>query len=423
MRYRDKVIQFGEGGFLRGFADWMLQIVNEKTDFNGGVTVVQPIEQGMCDVLSEQNCRYTHICRGTEGVDVKQIDVITKCVKPYEDFEEYLRLAENPEFRFVISNTTEAGICFSEDDRPDDTPAKTFPAKLTQLLLRRFQLGLDGFVFLPCELIDKNGDNLKACILKYAELWQLDPAFSEWIETKNRFCNTLVDRINTGYTKEEADQLGYGDPMLNTSEYFHLWVIEGYPELFREIPFDRCGLNVILTDCLERYRTRKVRILNGAHTSLVPYALLSGFDTVRSCVENERMLSHIKTCIYEEIIPTLDLPEQELTDYADSVLVRFANPYINHYLSSIALNSVSKFKVRVLPSILEYNKRFSKLPETLVFSFAKLIDFYRTDKMHDDPDVTAFMKTASVEEILSNTSLWGQDLSFLKDEVLKHVNQ
>ncbi len=420
---KEKIIQFGEGGFLRGFADWMIQIVNENTDFDGKVVVVQPIENGMCDMLTAQDCVYTHLCRGVEGVDVKKIDAISRCVKPYEDFDAYLKLAENPDFRFIISNTTEAGICFSEEDKVDKKPAKTFPAKLTQLLLKRFELGLSGFVFLPCELINKNGETLKKCILQYADLWNLSDGFRAWIEKDNIFCNTLVDRINTGYPKDEKIELDYEDNMINTSEYFHLWVVEGYDKLFDEIPFDKCGLNVIVTDKLEMYRTRKVRILNGAHTSLVPYALLEGLDTVKSCIDDEKMNNHIRKCVYDEIIPTLDLPKDELLEYADNVLTRFANPYIKHYLSSIALNSVSKFKVRVLPSILEYIKRFDKMPETLIFSFAKLIDFYRTDMTNDDADITAFMKTASVGEILASEKLWGEDISFLEKEVLKYVNK
>ena len=419
---KERVIQFGEGGFLRGFADWMLQQANEKAGFDGKVVVVQPIEKGMCDMLEAQGCVYTHLCRGAEGVDIKKIDVISRCVKPYDDFDAYMALAQNPDFRFVISNTTEAGITFVDTDKLCDKPAKSFPGKLTQLLKARYEAGLGGFVFLPCELIDKNGANLKKCVLQYAELWNLGEGFKAWIEKDNIFCNTLVDRINTGYPKEEKIDVGFDDKMINTSEYFHLWVIEGYNGLFEELPFDKCGLNVILTDNLEMYRTRKVRILNGAHTSLVPYALLSGFDTVKSCIDDEKMLTHIKKCVYDEIIPTLDLPREELTEYADNVITRFSNPYIRHMLISIALNSVSKFKVRVLPSILEYIKRYNKMPETLLFSFAKLIEFYRTDMTNDDADVTAFMKTATVGEILANEKLWGEDLSFLEKEVAKYVN-
>lgn len=420
---KEKFIQFGEGGFLRGFADWMLQIVNEKTDFDAGVAVVQPIKEGMCDTLTVQGCVYTHICRGAEGVNVRKISVISRCVKPYDSFGEYLALADNPNFRFVISNTTEAGICFDSRDSFDDRPAASFPGKLTQLLYRRFKNGLGGFVFLPCELIDKNGAALREAVLKYAAHWQLGQAFTDWITRENIFCNTLVDRINTGCPRGESFELGYTDNMINTSEYFHLWVIEGYDRLFDEIPFDECGLNVILTDRLEAYRTRKVRILNGAHTSFVPYALLEGFETVKECVDDEKMNAFIRRCVYNEIIPTLDLPADELKSYADDVLRRFSNPYIKHYLSSIALNSVSKFKVRVLPSITAYIARFGKMPSALIFSFAKLIDFYRTDKTSDSPEVTEFMKTASVGDILANTALWGEDLSYLTEEVEKYADK
>ncbi len=418
---KEKIIQFGEGGFLRGFADWMLQKVNEETDFGGKVVVVQPIKNGLCDMLTAQNCTYTHICRGVEGVETKKIDVISRCVKVYDEFDKYMALAENPDFRFIISNTTESGIVFDENDKITDTPANTFPAKLTQLLKKRFDLGLGGFVFIPCELIEKNGEALKKCILSYADLWELGDGFKAWIEKDNIFCNTLVDRINTGYPKDEKIDLGYEDNMINTSEYFHLWVIEGYDKLFEEIPFDKCGLNVILTNNLFMYRTRKVRILNGAHTSLVPYALLEGFDTVKSCVDDEKMNAHIRACIFDEIIPTLDLPEDELVEYANNVLIRFANPYIKHYLSSIALNSVSKFKVRVLPSILEYIRRFGKYPETLMFAFAKLIAFYRTDMTNDDEEIVNFMKTASVHDVLAREDYWGEDLTRFEDEIKKYI--
>ena len=420
----ERVIQFGEGGFLRGFVDWMLQKVNEKSDFDGSVVVVQPIENGMCDMLSAQNCLYTHIIRGVEGVDKMLVDVISRCVKPYEDFESYLALAEQPEMRFVVSNTTESGIVFSAEDKITDAPPKTFPAKLTLLMKRRFELGLPGFIFLPCELIDRNGDNLKKCVLQYADLWSLGEDFKRWVNEENVFTNTLVDRINTGYPKGEELNLGYEDNMVNTSEFFHLWVIETDFDLDRELPFSKADLNVIITpDKLEMYRTRKVRILNGAHTSLVPYALLSGLDTVKSCIDDKTMCEHIRKCVFDEIIPTLDLPRDELLSYAGSVLERFGNPYIKHFLSSIALNSVSKFKVRVLPSILEYIKRYNKMPETLLFSFAKLIDFYKTDMTNDDAAVVEFMKSHNTGEILANASLWGEDLSHLTAEVEKYVNK
>ena len=416
----ERVIQFGEGGFLRGFVDWMLHRINKSSDFNGSVVVVQPIEAGLCDMLSEQDCVYTHLCRGIEGVETDVIDVISRCVKPYESFEDYLALAENPDFRFVVSNTTESGIVFSADDKLTDAPPKSFPAKLTLLLKKRHELGLGGFIFLPCELIDRNGDNLKKCVLQYADLWQLGDDFKSWVEKENVFTNTLVDRINTGYPRGEDLGLGYEDKMVNTSEFFHLWVIETEYDLEKELPVSSADLNVIVTrDKLEMYRTRKVRILNGAHTSLVPYALLSGFDTVKSCIDDEGMREHVRKCVFDEIIPTLDLPKDELVSYAQSVIERFGNPYIKHYLSSIVLNSVSKFKVRVLPSILEYIKRYGKTPETLVFALAKLIEFYKNGEPNDAPEIIEFIKTHSVREILANTDFFGEDISFLTEEVEK----
>lgn len=419
----ERVIQFGEGGFLRGFVDWFIQKVNDASDFDGNVVVVQPIERGMCDMLTAQDCLYTHVIRGVEGVENTLVNVISRCVNPYADFNAYLKLAENPNFRFIVSNTTESGISYHEGDLATDTPPVSFPAKVTILLKKRFDLGLKGFIFLPCELIEKNGAKLKELILKYASEWNFGEAFAKWVEEENIFCNTLVDRINTGYPRGEDMGLGYEDNLVNTSEYFHLWVIEGPKSILKEIPFDKVGLNIIVCDDLQMYRTRKVRILNGAHTSLVPYALLSGLETVKDCLDDATMSAHLKKCIYDEIIPTLDLPKEELVDYANSVVTRFANPYIKHYLTSIALNSVSKFKVRVLPSILEYIKRYNKMPETLIFSLACLIRFYKekTDLVNDDPEVAAFMRDKSVDEILANKSFWDTDLTSLASEVKKYL--
>ncbi|MBQ3040629.1 MAG: tagaturonate reductase [Clostridia bacterium] len=414
MERTERFIQFGEGGFLRGFADWMIQKINDEADFEGSVVVVQPIKDGLCDVLSSQGCKYTHLIRGEEGYESSVIDVISRCVKPYDDFDSYLALASQPELRYIISNTTESGIAFVPSDKDTDAPPSSFPAKLTLLLKKRFDLGLSGFIFLPCELIDRNGDNLKVCILKYSDLWGYGNEFKAWVEKENVFTNTLVDRINTGYPKGEDIELTFDDKMVNTSEFFHLWVIETDYDLEKELPFKAAGLNVIVTpDALEKYRTRKVRILNGAHTSLVPFALLSGFDTVKSCVDDAKMNAYIRRCIFDEIIPTLDLPKDELIEYAENVLVRFSNPYIKHYLSSIALNSVSKFKVRVLPSILEYKRRFGVYPKTLVFALKKLLEFYKTDMTNDDPEICAFLKSATTKEALANNKLWGTDLSDL----------
>ncbi len=423
----EKIIQFGEGGFLRGFVDWIVQLTNETSDFDAGVVVVQPIENGMCDMLEKQNCVYTHIMRGLKNgestVDMKKIDVISRCVQPYKDFDAYLRLAENPDFRFIVSNTTESGIAYSDEDTPQNAPNVTFPAKVTLLLKKRFDLGMKGFIFLPCELIDKNGETLKKYIISYAELWGFGSDFKAWVENENIFCNTLVDRIVTGYPRDEKFDLGYEDNMLNTSELFHLWVIEGPKSITEEFPFDKADLNIIVTDNLERYRTRKVRILNGAHTSMIPYAMLEGIETVGDCMQDENMSSFVKRCVYDEIIPTLDLPEEELLSYADDVFERFCNPFIKHFCASISLNSVSKFKVRVLPSILEYIKRTGKMPQNLIKSLAKLIEFYKTDMPNDDKKVMEFMRENDTKAILANTELWGEDLSFLYDEVVKYDNK
>ena len=419
----EKIIQFGEGGFLRGFVDWMVSHINEETDFDASVVVVQPIERGMCEMLEAQGCVYTHICRGAEGVEERKIDVISRCVNPYKSYEDYLKLAENEGFRFVISNTTEAGIAYCADDTLDRCPFVSFPAKVTALLKRRFDLGLGGFVFLPCELIEKNGDKLREIVLQYADDWKLGEDFIRWVKEENIFCNTLVDRIVPGYPRGEAIIEQYQDNLLNTSEYFHLWVIEGYADICREIPFDKAGLNVVVTDNLKKYRDLKVRILNGAHTSTVHYALLCGMETVKDCMENEKISAFIKKTMFEEIIPTLDATREEAEAYANGVLARFANPYIRHMLVSITLNSVSKFKVRVLPSLLGYCEKFGKLPENLVLSLGMLIKYYKTREPNDDAEIVSFMKQASTAEILANVSLWGTDLTFLLDEVKQYADQ
>lgn len=425
----ERIIQFGEGGFLRAFVDWIVQLTDEKTDFDASVVVVQPIEKGMCDMLEKQNCVYTLIMRGLKDgvptVDKKVIDCISRTVQPYRDFDEYLKLAENSDFRFVVSNTTESGIAFNDSDRPDNAPNITFPAKVTMLLKKRFDLGLNGFIFLPCELIEKNGQTLKKYVLEYAKLWNLGTDFEKWVEGENIFCNTLVDRIVTGYPRDEKIDLGYEDNMLDTSEIFHLWVIEAKDDeqkiLKNEFPFEKAELNIIVTDNLDRYRTRKVRILNGAHTSMIPYALLSKIETVGECMKDEKMSRFVKECVFDEIIPTLDLPTDELIDYANNVFERFSNPYIKHMCSSIALNSVSKFKVRVLPSITEYIKRKGEMPKHLLFSFARLIEFYKTDMPNDDKGVMKFMKESDAKTILSNEKLWGEDLSYLAPEIEKYL--
>ncbi|MCR5267989.1 MAG: tagaturonate reductase [Lachnospiraceae bacterium] len=423
----EKVIQFGEGGFLRGFVDYFLQKLNEKGLWEGKVVIVQPLAKGMCEMLSQQDCTYNLILRGIENGQVvnerTKIDVISRCVNPYEEFDAYMELAKNPDFRFIVSNTTEAGIEYLGTEKPDDRPARSYPAKLTQLLYARFRENLPGFILLPCELIDKNAEALKECVLKYAKLWNLGEDFENWIKTENDFCNTLVDRIVTGYPKDEVeklwDEIGYQDHLLDTAEIFHLWVIGGHHE--EELPLQKAGFHVVWTDDVAPYKRRKVRILNGGHTSMVLGASLYGLKTVGECLKDELVSSFLKKCIFDEIIPTLGNTRTDL-DFGNAVLERFSNPFIKHMLLSIALNSVSKFQVRVLPTILEYHEKFGTYPCALTFSLAALIAFYRTDKVNDNEEIMRFMKDAPVPEILQRTDYWGLDLSDLLPLVQKYYN-
>lgn len=422
---KEKFLQFGEGNFLRGFVDWMIDRLNKETDFNGGVVVVQPLAQGLIPMINEQDGLYTLYLRGLqEGKKVEEtrvVDCITRGINPYENTDEFFECAANPDLRYIISNTTEAGIEYKPNQNPDDFAGLTFPGRLTLFMKKRYDNKLPGFLLLPCELIDKNGDELKACVLKYAKDFGYGDDFVKWVEEENYFTNTLVDRIVTGYPRDTAAEMekeyGYLDNIIDTAEIFHLWVIQGDKKYAEELPFDKLGMNVLWTDDVTPYKKRKVRILNGAHTMMVLAAHLAGLETVKEAMDDELVFSFMKKGIFEEIIPTLDLPKEELTQFANDVIERFQNPFIKHYLLSIALNSVSKYQVRVLPSVLEYIKENEKEPKCLVFSLAALIAFYRTDAANDNPDVVEFMKSASVDDILSKTEYWGTDLSFLKPSI------
>ena len=422
---KERVIQFGEGGFLRGFVDYFLYKLNEKGVWEGKVVIVQPIEKGMCDLLASQNCEYNLYLRGIDNGEVvnerTHIDVISRCVNPYTQNDEYMKLAENPDFRFIISNTTEAGIEYLGTEKLDDKPAKSYPAKLTQLLYKRFKLGLPGFIIIPCELIDNNAGFLKEYILKYAALWELEDEFVEWINNDCSFCNSLVDRIVTGYPRDEAEalwkEIGYQDNCLDTAEIFHLWVIEGHHE--DELPFNKAGYNIVWTDDVKPYKKRKVRILNGVHTSMVLGAYLYGLTTVGECLKDETVSAFLKKCLFEEIVPTLGNTDTDI-NFAKAVLERFSNPFIKHLLLSIALNSVSKFQVRVLPTILEYKEKFGAYPPALTFSMAALIAFYRTDNANDGEEIMQFMKTASVEDIMKREDYWGTDITDMTSIVAEY---
>ena len=424
---KETVMQFGEGGFLRGFVDYFFHKLQEKGLYDGKIVVVQPIEKGMCQMLADQNCEYNLFLRGIDNGQVvnehTHVTSISRALNPYTQYEEYMKLAENPDLRVIVSNTTEAGIEYLGTEKLTDTPPKSYPAKLTQFLYKRFQLGLKGFILLPCELIDNNADNLKKCILQYADLWELGSDFKNWLESENDFCNTLVDRNVTGYPRDDVEELtkpiGYTDNLIDTAEIFHLWVIEGHHE--DELPFNKAGYNIVWTDDAKPYKKRKVRILNGGHTSMVLGARLYGLSTVGECLKDETVSAFLKKCIFEEIVPTLGNTETDVK-FGEAVLERFSNPFIKHQLLSIALNSVSKFQVRVLPTILEYKEKFGKYPAALTFSMAALIAFYRTDEANDGADIMEFMKTASVEDIMKREDYWHSDLTEMIPLVTEYYN-
>lgn len=388
-QYPEKVLQFGEGNFMRAFVDWQIDVMNKTTDFNGSVVVVQPLGQGMVEKLNAQDGLYTLYLQGMkEGEAVREhstISSVSRGLNMFTQYDEFTKLAENPELRFIFSNTTEAGIAFAEQDRLEDRPQSSFPAKLTAFLYHRYQAfngdKEKGFIIIPCELIDRNGEKLKKIVLQYAALWKLEDSFVHWIEAANTFCCSLVDRIVPGYPRDTIDEiteeLGYKDDLVVVGEQFHLWVIEGPQWIREEFPAHKAGLNTLFVDDMTPYRTRKVRILNGAHTALTPVSYLYGLDTVAESVEHEVVGQFVKELVYDEIIPTLDLSLEELQSFAHAVLERFQNPFIQHFLLSISLNSMSKFKTRDLPSLLEYYNRKQELPRKLVFSLAALISFYK----------------------------------------------
>ena len=362
----ERVLQFGEGNFLRAFVDYFIDMMNEKADFNSKVVLCQPIAPGLADMINEQEGLYTLFLRGFENGkkvnDKRVISCVSRCLNPYKDYDAVLACAKNPDLRFIACNTTEAGITYDPACSFTDVPADSYPGKLTQFLYKRFEtFGKEpgkGFVILSCELIDNNGKELEKCVLQYAEKWKLGEEFTSWIKQENIFCSTLVDRIVTGYPRNEAasicEELGYQDNIIDTGEVFGFWVIEGPESLKKELPFEKAGLPVLITDDHKPYKQRKVRILNGAHTSFVLGAYLAGQDIVRDCMEDEVICGFMNKTIYDEIIPTLTLPREELMSFAASVTERFKNPFIDHALLAISLNSTSKWKARVMPSLKGY---------------------------------------------------------------------
>jgi tagaturonate reductase len=473
----ERVLQFGEGGFLRAFVDWQIDIVNEKTHFNGNVVVVQPLPQGMGDQLNAQKGLYTTVLRGLKDgkptVETRTIKSISRCINPYTEFDEYIKCAENPDLRFVVSNTTEAGITYDPSVKLEDKPQASYPGKLTAFLYKRFQFfkgnPKKGLILIPCELSEDAGLNLRICILQHARDWHLGADFLNWFNNDCDVCSCLVDRIVPGYrplmNKEEngktqaenlCEKLGYEDKLLDSAELFHLWCIESATSHEKELPLVKAGCHVIWTPNMEFYHTRKVRILNGTHTMTVLAAYLAGLTYVQDCFKDKDVYKFMSDGVFNEIIPSIGGDQKQLVDYAHDVFERFQNPFNPHALMDISLNSVSKFWTRDLPSVTSYITNMGKVPSHLAFSMAALITFYNGKEVtknekgapalqstrlngetyfnNDSLPVLEFFatlnkKTDSAAEkakaVLSNVDFWKEDLTKytgLEDAVAKALD-
>ena len=433
-----KVIQFGEGNFLRAFADWMIQIANDQQLFEGSVLVVQPQPFGRISALEEQDGLYTVILEGLEqGVEVqnkKIIDVLQEFVNPYEEYDKYLNHASNDDLEIVISNTTEAGIILNTKDLDFSKVPTSFPGKLLAFLHRRFELGKKGLYIIPCELIEHNGKTLQKVLNELAILKGFTDDFCKWLNKENVFINTLVDRIVPGYPKNQIEEIskdiGYIDNSLVKGEIFHLWVLERNEELMEILPLHKLGLNVIFTKDITPYKEQKVKLLNGAHTALVPVGYLYGLDTVKECMDHDVIRDYIKKFMFEEVVPTINLEYQQVSAFAHNILDRFSNPYIKHNLMDISLNSMTKYKTRVLPSVLEFIEKTGKIPKRGLFSLAALMYFYRGLRegekilLKDDQvfiemwngywskhELGVLCTKEMVINVLSLETHWGRDLS------------
>ena len=447
----ERVLQFGEGNFLRAFADYWFDMANEKAGWNGKCVLVQPIAQGLTQLINRQEGLYTLYLRGRqngEKVDAKRvISSVSRCLNPYEkqDYDAMMDVAAGEALEYIVSNTTEAGIVYDPSCRLEDCPPASFPAKLTQVLLHRWRAGRPGVVVLSCELIDNNGKELLRCVNQYIKQWGLEEGFARWVNGDCTFCSTLVDRIVPGRIRDAAeaarleDENGYRDALIDVGEVFGVWNIEGTEWLAEKLPFRAAGLNCPVVPDVTPYKKRKVRILNGAHTGFVPGAYLAGYDIVRDCMQDDVILGFMNRMLHEEVIPTLPLDRQDLEAFAAAVQDRFNNPFINHELMSITLNSTSKWRARNMPSLLEYAQTAGKLPPCLAMSFAAYIAFYSSDiqalteqglvcrrpkgneyTVSDDRWVLEFYYSRRgvsdetlVHDVMTNEKMWGQDLTLV----------
>ena len=447
----ERVLQFGEGNFLRAFTDYWFDMANEKAGWNGKCVLVQPIAQGLTQLINRQEGLYTLYLRGRqngEKVDAKRVvSSVSRCLNPYEkqDYDAMMDVAAGEALEYIVSNTTEAGIVYDPSCRLEDCPPASFPAKLTQVLLHRWRAGRPGVVVLSCELIDNNGKELLRCVNQYIKQWGLKEGFARWVNGDCTFCSTLVDRIVPGRIRDAAeaarleDENGYRDALIDVGEVFGVWNIEGPEWLAEKLPFRAAGLNCPVVPDVTPYKKRKVRILNGAHTGFVLGAYLAGYDIVRDCMQDDVILGFMNRMLHEEVIPTLPLDRQDLEAFAAAVQDRFNNPFINHELMSITLNSTSKWRARNMPSLLEYAQTAGKLPPCLAMSFAAYIAFYSSDiqalteqglvcrrpkgneyTVSDDRWVLEFYYSRRgvsdetlVHDVMTNEKMWGQDLTLV----------
>lgn len=441
--YTTRILQFGEGNFLRGFVDWQIDQLNESTDLDAGIVIVRPIDTNFPALMNEQDGLYTSVIRGineqNEPVEeTRIISSVNKEIPLYQNYDAYLNLAKDPNIKFVFSNTTEAGIAFCADDLLGDIPPSSYPAKLTQWLYSRFKAfdgDMDkGLFIIPCELIDYNGEKLKEVIEQYCALWSLDESFVHWVKKANTFCSTLVDRIVTGHPREELPELekkvGYHDQFMVTAEYFYLFVIQGPKSLGEALKLDGQNLNIKIVDDIKPYKERKVAILNGAHTAMVPVAYLYGLNTVGEAMNDKVIRRFIETLIDSEVIPALSLSRQELDAFSKDVLKRFSNPYIKHQLTSIALNSMTKWTTRLLPQLLNHAQREGQAPNLMSLALAAQFLFYNGTRgvesieLIDDAKWLSFFSESwakvdsgqlsiaeLVQLILADEVHWGLDLN------------
>ena len=447
----EKVLQFGEGNFLRAFVDYWFDLANEKAGWNGKCVLVQPIAPGLAKMINAQDGLYTLYLRGSENgrkVDDKRvISSVSRCLNPYEkeDYEAMMEVAASDELEIIVSNTTEAGIVYDPACQQDDCPPSSFPAKLTQVLYHRYRAGKPGILMLACELIDDNGKQLLKCVNQYIDQWGLEDGFKQYVNEDCTFCGSLVDRIVPGRIRdpkevaELEEKNGYADPLTDVGEVFGVWVIEGDPKLNDVLPFRKAGLedHVFVTPDMSPYKKRKVRILNGAHTGFVLGAYLAGFDIVRDCMHDDTILKYMNKMLLDEVVPILPLDKEDCKKFAAAVQDRFNNPFVNHELMSISLNSTSKWRARNMPSFLEYIEQNGTLPACLTMSFAAYIAFYSNDVQeltdaglvckrakgntytvsddrwvlefyyaHKDDDIPAL-----VHAVMTNEQMWGRDLT------------